>query len=106
MLSLGQQIGRYLRRIGLRVGDDERLGRAGELIDAYLSVHALFRQNYEDIARAEDLVDLRHLRGAESKRGDSLRATYSKDPLHARHGRGGQFERMHAAVRTAGRRQD
>ena len=60
VLGLGQQVGGGELRVGGLVGDEQRFGRAGELVDGDDAVDPALGEDDEDVAGAIDLVDVRH----------------------------------------------
>ncbi|MNE37901.1 hypothetical protein D3C80_1317760 [compost metagenome] len=74
VLGLGEQVHGNPVRIGLAVAHHEDFRRAGDHVDADLAKHVALGGSHIDVARADDLVDLRHAFGAVSQRRNSLGA--------------------------------
>ena len=83
MFGLGQQIGRGQFGIGALVGDDHRLGGAGQAVNADDAVDLAFGQRGEEVARTADLVDRLDALGAKGQRADGLGAAADVDGVDA-----------------------
>ena len=79
MLGLAEQICRAHFGIGGVVGNDQGLGRSGQQVDADTAEQLPLRLRDERIAGADQHVDGRNARGAESHRGDRLNAAQQID---------------------------
>ena len=83
VLGLRQQVGGDPVRIGVAVGDDQHLGRAGDHVDADLAEHLALGRRHIGVARPDDLGDRRDRRGAIGERRDRLRAADAIDLVDA-----------------------
>ena len=89
MLGLAEQIGGADFAVDAVVGDHQRLGRAGEQIDADAAEQLALGFGDIGVAGADDHVDRRDRLGAERHRGDRLDAAEHVDfvgaaEVHAR----------------------
>ena len=100
MLRLSEQVGGAHLRIRRVVGNDQRLGRARQKIDADAAEQLPLRLRDERIARTDQHVDCRYARGAERHRRNRLDAAEQIDLVGAtqRH-RGNGGGRRHAVQR-------
>ena len=94
MLGLGEQIGGDEFRVGGPIGDDQRLGRPVDCVDAHHSVHATLGCGDESVARSENLVDRADRLRPVCQRRDRLRAADLVDGLDARNLGGHELERV------------
>ena len=106
VLGLSQQIGGDELRIGGFVGDQQRLGRTGKLVDIDDAEDTALGQHDEDVARSVDLVDVGNGLGAIGHRRDGLRATDAKDAIDAGHLGRRQDQRRDFATRSTRRADD
>ena len=99
MLGLGEQIGG--REVGPRrvVGDHHHFARPGDRIDVDLAVDLFLGQRHEQIARADDLVDLAESPDAVGQGGDGLSAAEAIDLADAQFVARGQHIRVVGAER-------
>ena len=74
MLGLAEQVDRDDERVGVLVGDDQDLGRAGEQVDADLAEQLPLGLGDVRVAGAGEQVDLADGLGAERHRRDGLGA--------------------------------
>ena len=100
MLRLSEQVGGAHLGVRRVVGDDQRLGRPSQKIDADASEQLPLRLGDERVARTDQHVDCRYARGAESHRGNRLDTAEQIDLIGAaqRH-RGDGGGRRHAIQR-------
>ena len=99
MLGLAEQVGGAHFAVDAVIGDDQRLGRPGQKIDADAAEQLPLGFGDVGIARADDHVDRRDGLGAERHGGDRLHATEHENlvgaaEMHRRHDR-----RMRPAVK-------
>ena len=57
MFGLTDQVGRQVSRVRGHVGDHHDLARTGDAIDIHGPIDVTLGQGYEEISRADDLVD-------------------------------------------------
>ncbi len=98
VLGLGQQVGRHPGRVGRLVGDDHRLRRPGQPVDADQPEHLPLGQGHEEIARPDDLIHPWNRRRAKGQGGHGLRPAQRIDCRQADGLGRGQNHRRHAAV--------
>ena len=98
VLGLREKVHRDPVGVRARIGDDEHLRRAGDHVDADAPEDAPLRRGDISVPRAHDLVDRGHGRGAESERGDRLRAADAQDPVDARERRRRQHRSVQGAI--------
>ena len=84
MLRLTEQIGRADLAVDRVVGDDERLGRTREEVDADSAEELTFGLGDKGVAGPDQHIDRRDRFGAERHRGDSLDAAKNIDLVGAR----------------------
>ena len=65
--------------LALLIGDDHRLGRPGQAVQADHPINLLLGQGDEQVARSDDFIDLWDALGAEGQGGNSLRAADLED---------------------------
>ena len=100
MLGLPEQVGGAHLHVGGVVGDDQRLGRAGEQVDADAAEQLPLGFGDKGVAGADQHIDRRDRLGAEAHRGDRLDAAQQIDLVRAaeRH-RGDRGGGRHAVQR-------
>ena len=98
MLGLAEQIGRADFAVHAVVGDDQRLGRAGEQVDADAAVELALRLRHIGVARPDDHVDRPDRAGAERHRGDRLHAAEHVDLVRAAEMHRGDDRGMRSAL--------
>ena len=102
VLGLSEEVGGDQLRVGGFVGDQQRLGRARQLIDVDDAEDASLGQHDEDVARPVDLVDVRNSFRTVRHRRDGLRATDAEDAIDACHFGGRQHQGRDLPVRSRG----
>ncbi|KPZ03989.1 Uncharacterized protein ALO94_05587 [Pseudomonas syringae pv. spinaceae] len=100
VLGLGEQVHGDPVRIGLAVAHHQNLGRPGNHVDADLPEHMALGRGDIDIARADDLIDLRYALSAVGQGRHSLRAPNGEHTVNA----GDTGCRQHQLVDFATRR--
>ena len=98
MLGLAEQIGRAHFAVDAVVGDDQRLGRSGEQVDADAAEQLALGLGHIGIARPDDHVDRRDGLGAERHGGDRLHAAEHENLVGAAEMHGRDDRRMRPAV--------
>ena len=98
VLGLAEQVGRADFAVHAVVGDDQRLGRAGEQVDADAAEQLALGLRHIGVARADDHVDRRDRLGAERHRGDRLHAAQHVDFVGAAEVHGRDDRRMRPAL--------
>ena len=98
MLGLAEQVGGADFAVDAVVGDDQRLGRAGEQVDADAAEQLALGLGHIGVAGADDHVDRRDRLGAERHRGDGLHAAEHIDFVGAAEMHGGDDRRMRPAL--------
>ena len=109
VLGLRQQVRGDERRVGAFVGDDEHLGRPRGIVargTRGIAVDLRFGFGDPGVARAEDLVDLRHALGAVRHGRDRLRAAELEHALDAGDARRVEHGGVYAARRLHGAAED
>ena len=105
MLGLAEQVGRADLAVDAVVGDDQRLGRPGEQVDADTAEQLALRLRHVGVAGTDDHVDAGDRLGAERHGGDRLHAAEHENLVRAAEMHGGDDRRMRPALerRRAGR---
>ena len=98
MLGLAEQVGRAHFAVDAVVGDDQRLGRTGEQIDADAAEQLALGLRHIGVAGTDDHVDRRDRLGAERHGGDRLHAAEHQDLVGAAEMHGGDDRRMRPAL--------
>ena len=106
MLGLSEQVRRAQGRVGVPVGDHERLRRTVQPVDADLAEDELLGERREEAARPADHIDPGDRLGAVGHGSDGLRPSYLEDSIRSRYVGGYQYHRMDAPVDTGIRRDD
>jgi hypothetical protein len=102
VLRLRDQVDGADRRVGGLVGDDDRLGRSVDRVDADVAEDGALGERDEDAARPDDLVDAREGLRAIGERRDRLGAGGGEDAVDAGDRGGGEFYVRYAPVRSCG----
>ena len=98
MFGLGKHIRSRDGGIGAIVSNDHGFGRTWQLIDRDDAVDLCFRQDDEDIARTEDLVDMWNFVRSVGHCADRLCTTHLKHPINTGDMRGRQYQWRHRAA--------
>ena len=98
VLGLAEQIGGADFAVDAVVGDHQRLGRAGQQVDADAAEQLPLGLRHIGVAGADDHVDGRDGLGAERHRGDRLHAAQHVDFVGAAEVHGGDDRRMRPAL--------
>ena len=98
VLGLAEQVGGAHLAVDAVVGDDQRLGRAGEQIDADAAEQLALGLRHIGVAGADDHVDGGDRLGAERHGGDRLHAAEHVDLVGAAEMHGGDDGRMRPAL--------
>ena len=98
MLGLAQQVGGADFAVDAVVGDHQRLGRAGQQVDADAAEQLALGLRHIGVAGADDHVHRRDRLGAERHRGDRLHAAQHVDFVGAAEMHGGDDRRMRPAL--------
>ena len=98
MLGLAEQVGGADFAVDAVVGDDQRLGRAGEQVDADAAEQLALGFRHIGVAGADDHVDRLDRLGAERHGGDRLHAAEHIDLVGAAEMHGGDDRRMRPAL--------
>ncbi len=104
VFGLAEQVGGAELAIHRLVGDHQRLGRAGEQVDADAAVELPLGFGDEGIAGADQHVDRLDALGAERHRADRLDAAEAIDHIRAGQMLRGDDGRCRRGPRRAGRR--
>ncbi|MCY1526775.1 hypothetical protein D9M68_618150 [compost metagenome] len=99
VLGLGEQVHGDPVRIGAAVADHEDFRGAGDHVDADLAEHMALGGGDVDVARTDDLVDLRHALGAVGQRGHGLGAADGEDAVDTGDAGGGEDDLVDLATR-------
>ena len=99
MLGLAEQIGRAHFAIDAVVGDDQRLGRPGEQIDADPAEQLPLGFRDVSVARPDDHVDCGDSLGAQRHGGDRLHAAEHENLVGAAEMHGRDDRRMRPAMK-------
>src|SRR3989304_4202040 len=102
----GDEVGGGEEGVGLPVGEDQRLGRAVDRVDADVAEDGTLREGDEDAAGAADLVDAGKGLGAVGEGGDGLGAAGDEDAVDAGGGGGRELRRREQTVGAWGRYED
>ena len=98
VFGAGEQVGDHELGIGVGIGDDDRLGRTEDAVDADLAVELLLGDRDEDATGPADLVDLRDAVRAVGHRRDALHTARAEDAVDAGDVRGDELQRRDGAV--------
>ena len=98
MLGLAEQVGGAEFAVDAVVGDHQRLGRAGEQVDADAAEQLALGFRHVGVAGADQHVDRRDALGAERHGGDRLHAAEHVDVVGAAEMHGGDDRRMRPAL--------
>ena len=98
MLGLAEQVGGADFAVDAVVGDDQRLGRPGQQVDADAAEQLPLGLRHIGVAGADDHVDRLDAFGAERHGGDRLHAAEHVDVVGAAEMHGGDDGRMRAAL--------
>ena len=102
MLSLTEQVGGNVGRVGGVIGNDQHLGRTGDHVDIDRAERQLLGCRNKGVARANDLVHLRDEARAVGQRGNRLRAADGDNGIYTSDLR----RRKHFVGHVFGRRRD
>ena len=106
VLGLAEQVGGADFAVDAVVGDDQRLGRAGEQIDADPAIQLALCLRHVGVAGTDDHVDAGNRLGAERHGGDRLHAAEHEDLVGAAEMHRRDDRRMRAAAERRRARDD